>query len=335
MSIPDYPLLFRRRLLEKVWGARRLADLFGHALPEGARVGESWELSDHASGESVIENGPLAGRSLRALMESDAPSLIGEAAATAQGRFPLLVKFVDTSDRLSVQVHPNDAQARELGASDGGKNEAWLVLHADPGAVLWAGPAPGKGRADLERAEAPAEFEACLRALRPRPGDVIPIPAGTVHAIGAGFTICEVQQTSDVTYRVYDWGRPASAQRPLHRRPSFRVARFDAAPSLAHPEPVETSAGIAACALPSPGSFRWRLLAARAPVQGRTGPLPTVVVALEGEAELRTEAAPRETPRLRAGAAALVPATAGAWSLVPDGSFRAVVVEPLPAGGRP
>lgn len=305
------PLLFERRLLEKVWGAQRLRGIFGFALPDGKQIGESWELSDHPSGESKIRSGRFAGRTLREVMQQFGEEILGAAAPAAGGRFPLLVKFVDTSDKLSVQVHPDDAGAAKLGERDGGKNEAWLVVHAERDARMWVGPAEGKSLADLEAAADAAQFVACLREIRPRAGDVIPIPAGTVHAIGAGLTICEVQQTSDVTYRVYDWNRPASPARPLHRTQSFAVARFDRPASVVRPEVVARGAGWRRCALPSPGSFSWELFESRVPLDVQLRGRCAAAMVLAGEVDFGDGA------RARAGDAVLLPAPLRAARLEP------------------
>lgn len=324
-----YPLRFRRRILPKVWGARRLEALFGVEGPPGAAVGESWELSDHPSGESVVANGPLEGVSLRALVESQGHALLGGVPLGYGGRFPWLVKFVDTADRLSVQVHPDDPAAARLGEMDGGKNEAWYVVHADPGARLWVGLADGKRREDLEAARTPREFEACLRSLTPRPGDAVAIPAGTVHAIGPGLTLCEVQQTSDITYRLYDWDRPASVARPLHRNEALAVARFDARPLLTTAAGLEPDARqLASVELPSPGSFRWHRCRARGSFDIPSGAGARVFVLLLGSLELRSEAEPRIPARAVAGEAVLLPAAAG--SVRASGAAEYLCVESCP-----
>jgi mannose-6-phosphate isomerase len=326
---PLYPLLFRRRLLEKVWGARRLETLLGVELPAGARVGESWELSDHPSGESVVANGPLEGVSLRRLMTEDAAGIVGNAPLATGGRFPLLVKFVDTSDRLSVQVHPDDGGAARLRERDGGKNEAWYVLHADPDAALWAGLAPGVGRRDLEQASTPEDYERCLRRLTPRAGDAIPIPAGTVHAIGPGLTVCEVQQTSDITYRLYDWGRTATTARPLHREQSFAVARLERpAPEPERPRLFDPDHGLATAELPSPGSFRWRVAEARSPIRTRMDGRFHILIALEGNAAV-AGGDPERPVTMRRGDVALLPARLESYELAPEGTFRFLAAEPL------
>jgi len=328
MTEVRYPLLFERRLLTKVWGARRLGGLFGIELPAGEAVGESWELSDHPSGESVVVNGPLAGLTLRKLMDDAPREILGNAKAGHGGRFPLLVKFVDSADRLSVQVHPDDAAAERLGEADGGKNESWFVVHADPGAVLWVGLTPGKTRADLESAATKGAFEACLRSLTPRAGDAVAIPAGTIHAIGPGFTLCEVQQTSDVTYRLFDWERPSTPSRPLHREKSFEVARFGARSELTRASigPATQAPRLEAGELPSPGSFQWRQARSRGTFELPATGSFRIVILLAGALELRATASPAVKVAVEPGQAVLLPAAAS--GIHGDGEAEFLWVDP-------
>jgi mannose-6-phosphate isomerase len=323
-----YPYLFERRLLEKVWGARRLERIFGFELPPAKAIGESWELSDHPSGESAIRSGPLRGRSLRSLMSEHGPGIVGNAPLARGGRFPLLVKFVDADDRLSVQVHPDDAAAARLGESDGGKNEAWYVLHSEPGAVLWVGLADGKNKKDVEHAKTKIEFERCMRALEPRAGDCVALPAGTIHAIGPGFTLCEVQQTSDVTYRLYDWDRPASAGRKLHREESFAVARFDARGEAVTAKPSSRNAQFAEAELPSPGTFRWSRCEASADFARPESNNFRILIFLSGSARLACGRNPQLQTEARAGDAVLVPADSGDLRAALPGRAEFLFVEP-------
>jgi mannose-6-phosphate isomerase len=189
-----------------VWGGRRLGDCLGKRLTTDAAYGESWEVSDHASHRSVVAAGPYAGRTLHELMEEKAPALIGPAAEPGD-RFPWLVKFLDACDWLSVQVHPDDRSAKRLWPGEGGKTEAWFILAADPGSRIYAGLKQGVDEAALREACATGTVVDCLHQFAPRPGDCLFLPAGTVHAVGGGVLMAEVQQTSDATFRLFDWNR--------------------------------------------------------------------------------------------------------------------------------
>lgn len=197
-----YPLKLAPDLKEKVWGGRRLA-AWGKALPEGALIGESWEAGD----SSVVVNGPLAGRTVGELVNERGPAVHGSR-APVPGRFPLLVKLIDASQSLSVQVHPNDRLAQRLEGQPNGKTEAWYALDAAPDARIAQGfTSANLTPSQVEQAVRDNTLERRLRWVRLRPGEVSAVPAGTVHAIGAGMLIYEVQQNSDITYRLYDWGR--------------------------------------------------------------------------------------------------------------------------------
>lgn len=210
MSV-DTPLRFVPIPRPRVWGGRRLETIFGRALPPGEPVGESWDLADLPGAVSVVASGAHAGRTLHDLVEAEPGDLLGRAQAKA-GRFPLLVKLLDAHRTLSVQVHPDEAAAARLGGD--AKDEAWFVLNADPGAALYLGLKPGTGRAELARSVEDGEVASLLAPCAPRPGDVIHVPPGTVHALGDGVVLVEVQQPSDTTYRLFDWGRLGSDGRP-------------------------------------------------------------------------------------------------------------------------
>ncbi len=201
------PLRFQRILFEKVWGGRALERVPGIELPSGGRVGETWELVDREDHNSVVACGEHRGRSLRSLMLSCKAELLGKARPAAGGAFPVLVKLLDASEVLSVQVHPDDEVARRLGDGETGKTEAWYILSAEPGSRIWLGLKPGVDRAAFEREAGGPGVVDLLLTYEVSPGQLYFVPSGTVHAIGAGITLAEVQQNSDVTYRVYDWGR--------------------------------------------------------------------------------------------------------------------------------
>lgn len=211
-----HPLLFTPLYRRYLWGGRGFATLFGRDLPAGDDYAESWEVVDRPSDRSIVAVGPLAGRTLGELVTTAARELLGRHAGIPA--FPLLFKFLDARSDLSVQVHPDDARAARLSPPDKGKTEAWYVIDAAPGARLWAGLRPGTDRRRLAEALAAGRCEEVLHVVEPKRGDCIFIPAGTIHAIGAGLLVAEIQQSSDVTYRLHDWNRvgPDGHPRALH-----------------------------------------------------------------------------------------------------------------------
>jgi mannose-6-phosphate isomerase len=200
-----YPLLLKPEFVERIWGARDLSPLFG-PVPGEALIGEVWLTGD----ECRVANGILAGASLGELCRRYGRDLVGETAPEAD-RFPLLVKFLFPHDKLSVQVHPDDETAKRSGLPCG-KTECWYVLKADPGAKIGLGLKSGTTREDFARAIEEVRAEELLNWIEVRPGEMIYVDAGTVHAIGPGVVLVETQQNSDTTYRLYDYGRP----RELH-----------------------------------------------------------------------------------------------------------------------
>lgn len=229
-AIPQSPIHFHEIFKVKVWGGRKLETLLGKDLPAGEPVGESWEVSDHPHGMSVVDAGPLEGKTLRELVERDEVGLIGRGGALETGgRFPLLCKFIDAADYLSVQVHPDDAYAREHEKGDPGKSEAWYVMDAEPGARLARGVKPYATRETFARAIEEKTVERLLEFVEVKRGDVLTMPAGMVHALGPGVMVAEIQQNSDTTYRLYDWGRVGldGEPRELHVRKALDVVRWD------------------------------------------------------------------------------------------------------------
>lgn len=228
-----YPLKLQPALHAKLWGGRKLADLLNKELPDSKPYGESWELHDSAR----VINGALRGARLGGLTRRFGAALIGAGNDPADG-FPLLAKFINAEDWLSVQVHPDDAQARTLEGDPRGKTEAWVVLQADPGAKLVIGLQPGTTREQMAAAIRNHELEALLAYTPVEFGDVLYIPANTVHALGPGLLIYEIQQSSDMTYRLYDWGRLGLDGKPrdLHIEKSLRVANLGALPQVKQPE---------------------------------------------------------------------------------------------------
>src|SRR5262245_17013725 len=174
-----------------VWGGRRLGEVLGKELPTREDYGESWEVSDHPLHPSIVASGPLAGCTLRQLMEQRREELLGPA-AEHHARFPWLVKFLDACDWLSVQVHPDAEAVQRLWPGEGSKTEAWVVLDAAPGSKVWAGLRLGVDEARLRQALKAGTVADCLHSFAPRPGDCVFLPAGTVHAVGGGVLMAEV-----------------------------------------------------------------------------------------------------------------------------------------------
>ncbi len=237
-----YPMRLRPLLQDYLWGGTRLATLLGKSVPEGETRAESWEAVDHRDGQSVVENGPLAGKELGELAEQFPEELYG--AGRSFERFPLLLKYLDANKTLSVQVHPNDAQGATLTPPDLGKTEAWLVVAAEPGSKIYAGLKEGVGKDQLAASLEAGTCDECLHAFEPEPGDCVFIPAGTVHALGSGLVIAEIQQASNTTFRLFDWNRvdKDGKARPLHIDESLSVTDFDRGPVSAQ-TPEKLSSG--------------------------------------------------------------------------------------------
>ena len=242
------PLTFAPRLKHYLWGGRRLEELFGRRLPEGVTA-ESWEVSGHPDEPSVVVDGPLKGRELPGLVAEYGIALLGHRGARAaeRGTFPLLVKLLDASHALSVQVHPDDDRAAAHRTGESGKDEMWYILHAEPGASIIHGLREGIGRPGLRRAVSEGRVQDVLNRVAVRPGDSIMVPAGTVHGILSGVVLLEVQQTSDTTYRIHDWDRlgPDGRPRELHVGRALEVIDFeDRGAALVEPRPVASGGGI-------------------------------------------------------------------------------------------
>ncbi len=218
------PLQFRPSYQTIVWGGRHMA-AWRSDLPDGP-IGESWDLADHPRGMSVIATGPLAGKSLRELTETYGRELVGP--SFQGGDFPLLIKLIDANDRLSIQVHPDDDLAQKLGVGKRGKTECWYLI--SDGGELFVGTRPGITKDSFDHARKNGTLSSTLNRFVTKPGDFFFIPARTVHALGAGCLIYEIQQTCDTTFRVDDWGRVGldGKPRPLHVNESLTTIDFDA-----------------------------------------------------------------------------------------------------------
>ena len=213
-----YPLRFEPIYQYRLWGGRRLASLLAAPLPGDDPIGEAWILSDRPDHPSRVANGPLKGRTIGQLMEQCQEQLMGKLAGRFP-RFPLLLKFLDAQKMLSVQVHPSDAHKDLLPPGETGKTEAWVVLEAGTGSRIYAGLKPGATADILRRALANGTVAEHIACFTPKSGDGVFIPAGTVHTLGGDVVVFEVQENSDVTFRLYDWnhvdaktGKPRALQ---------------------------------------------------------------------------------------------------------------------------
>ncbi|MBL9200667.1 MAG: class I mannose-6-phosphate isomerase [Opitutaceae bacterium] len=270
-------LRFQPLYQERVWGGRALESALGRDLPPGAPIGESWEIVDRPEAPSIVADGPWLGQSLRSVLARHASEIMGPA-WPADRPFPILVKWLDCRERLSLQVHPPAVVAGELKGEP--KTENWYIAHSVPGAELIVGLRRGVTRAQFEQAIADNTLEACVHRFNVAAGDSILVHSGQVHAIDAGNLILEIQQNSDTTYRVYDWGRVGldGLPRQLHVAQSLRSIDwndFEPAPVRAAP----TSGVIADCA-----EFRIRrvVLGAGERVHLRAGEQPRIVSVVSG-----------------------------------------------------
>ncbi|MDJ0766410.1 MAG: class I mannose-6-phosphate isomerase [Myxococcota bacterium] len=239
-------LSFKPIFKETVWGGRRLEHRLGKALPQDVPVGESWEIVDLPSDQSVIATGDVVGKTLTALCADAFEPLLG-GVALLEDRFPLLFKFIDAHQTLSVQVHPDEAACARLGRGARPKTEAWYIIDCEPNAVLYVGLKPGVSKAAFAKAIDDGTTEDLLHRFAVQPGDLVYLPSGTVHAIGAGILLAEVQQSSDTTYRVFDWHRVGLDGRPreLHVKEALESISFGAVGVPAFDAPPSGRPGIA------------------------------------------------------------------------------------------
>jgi len=257
---------------ERIWGGRNLQDRFGRLLPEGKKIGETWELVARAEAQSIVRGG---GESLHSFWDSADRKKIFGIKAPDTDRFPILIKLLDAQEKLSLQVHPPTAKAKELGGDP--KTEIWFFLEAQKGADIYAGLKRGVGRKEFESALAQGKVADCFHRLMTEAGQAMFLPSGRVHAIGAGNVILEIQQNSDTTYRVYDWDRKDDAGKPraLHVKEALASIQWeDHEPAFVQPRGERllvcdyfkitrwwVAPGEVREVLPNSGSFRYLFVA--------------------------------------------------------------------------
>jgi mannose-6-phosphate isomerase len=316
-TVPLHPLRFEPILRELIWGGRRLGTVLHKPIGEASDYAESWEISDYKDQVSVVNEGPLAGTTLRELVRSRPLELLGPAVSSREA-FPLLVKFIDANQDLSVQVHPDDEKGRRL-ANDSGKTEAWVILAAEPGSLIYAGLKLGVGPDAFRRAIDAGEVEPLLHRFEARPGDSILIEAGTVHAIGAGVMLAEIQQMSDATFRVFDWNRrgPDGKPRELHIEQAMESIDFERGPvnPIAPEAQAIDGSGTRERLARSPYFELERLTIRDATHVGRPDRF-TILMNLEGRFDVLQGG---RSVALDYGQTVLLPAAAGACQITPHG----------------
>ncbi len=312
------PFLMERITLPKVWGGRALERLLGIDLQPDQNVGETWELYDRTEGSSRLRGSTTT---LADLMASMPEQLVGRGVPLAHGgRFPLLLKFLDARDQLSLQVHPDDAQA----STDSGKNEACVVLHAGDRAGISYGLRPGVTREGFLASLGSPAVEAMVHTFRPEVGDTIHIPPGTVHAIGPDVVVFEVQQNSDLTYRLHDYGRG----RELHIDEATAVMRVEEPPA---PRPVTMPVALSdgGTQLILTTDFRLRRYSLRQNLELRSGGRFVTITVVAGQGTLRWPGARvHGTLPLRTGDTALVPACTARFTLSPTEHLNVILCDP-------
>jgi mannose-6-phosphate isomerase len=315
ITTPMYPLRFEPIYQYRVWGGRRLADLLTAPLPGDGPIGEAWLLSDRDDHPSKVVDGPLKGSTIRQLLEQSPDQLLGKLAGRFP-RFPVLLKFLDAREKLSVQVHPQDGQRDYIPAGESGKTEAWVVLEASPASRIYAGLKPSTTPDDLNRALASHSVADLLASFAPRVGDAVLLRAGTVHSLG-GLVVFEVQENSDVTFRLYDWDRvdPKTGKpRPLQVEQAIACIDFDQVAIGPVAPVVEESAPVRREQVFHCEHFSvWRHTALSPFRVGAAG-TPRVLVCIVGEGELEHSGTRYPVGR---GDVVLLPAKVGACSYRP------------------
>jgi len=315
-----YPLTFTPALKDYMWGGRNLERLYGRQLPPAGPIAESWEISGHPNGPSMVDAGALAGRPLPEVLEALGAELAGTRASWAleRNKFPLLIKLLDAEKRLSVQVHPQDEYALAHEKGELGKTEMWYILHAQPGACLIFGLRPGVTPEAFRQAVANNELDKWLHHLPVKAGDAVFVPAGTVHAILEGIIAAEIQQNSDTTYRIYDWGRVGTdgKPRPLHVDKALDVINWKLIePGVYQPRLVASEDGLTRYEITRSEYFVVErvTLSPGAVYSGRTdGTTLEIWGTVEGESELAWDGEPVSLPAIRFG---LVPARLGDFAV--------------------
>lgn len=315
-DLPIYPLRFDPIFQYRLWGGRHLADWSDEPLPDGP-IGEAWLLSDREDNPSRVSDGPLEGQTIAQLIERSPAWLLGKLALRFQ-RFPLLLKFLDVSQMLSVQVHPSDAHPNLIPPGESGKSEGWVVLESSPAARIYAGLKPGVTTQAL-RTLSLQSVDDCLASFTPVPGQSVLVEAGTVHSLGDGVVVLEIQQNSDITFRLYDWDHidtKLRGPRPLQIKQALQCIDMQQGVICPVKPLIETTKPVRRERLLDCSHFRvWRATGSD-PFDIGVADEPTVLACVQGIGAV--EQGGREFC-MKAGAVMLLPAAAGICRFRPDG----------------
>jgi len=331
VPITPYPLRLDPYLSRPIWGGRKLATRYGKGGTSSESLGESWEIWEG----DVVQNGAWTGRILSDLTTELGPALLGtDLHGEASARFPLLIKLIDATEQLSIQVHPNDKQAQALEHEPFGKTEAWYILDAAPDAKLVYGLAHEMSHDELRERAASGSIERDLSYLAVRPGDVVLVPAGTIHAIGAGIVLYEIQQTSKTTYRLYDWNRrgPDGQMRELHLDKAVAVAlRSPGANGRQRPRELTQDSGVRRWELVRCPYFVLERAALSDPWTYRQdGRSFAGLTCTKGSFHLHALGGSWPAEPVREGGSILLPASLAECAIMPDGQDVEVLIAHLP-----
>lgn len=299
------PLKFKPIFMKRIWGGNALKTRYGFNIPDGDKIGELWCISDNRTAVSEVEGGSFDGIKLNELAKNYKDELYGE--GKSYDRFPLLIKIIDANDKLSVQVHPDDDYAYKHENGDLGKTEMWYIIDAKPGAKLVCGLKEGTTKQQFKTLLDEGILEDCLNEIEVNPGDVVYIPSGMVHAIGDGILICEIQQNSDLTYRVYDYNRvdDNGNKRELHIDKALDVIDFNLKSDKIIPEYKKIEGGSIARVVDSK-YFKTDVIVVDSSLNIETNGTFNTLVVVDGECKLSYD---NDTIYLKSGESMLVPAS--------------------------
>ena len=334
-----YPLKFHEIFKERPWGSDALRTVCGKNIPAGVRVGESWEVADLGQDVSVVKEGAFAGASLRDLASRFPERIIGS--GMRGGRLPLLFKLIAAGEPLSIQVHPDDHYAAKQQPGARGKMEAWHILYAEPHSWIVLGLSRITDRIEMEDLLAAGEVEKLLHRIAVKAGETYLVRPGVAHAIGPGIVLAEIQQSSDITYRLHDWGRTGldGEPRELHLRDALNIVKCRE-PKQARSEPKDISVN---------GAVHWHKLVEcemfvfeRIVVEGEETLLPPrecfqILHVVEGAGVLKQPSSffrKRLVVPIRKGESALVPVLPDGVFVAPEGRMVLLMADPSPARGQ-